>query len=245
MTPGAFAFIARIVIPFSPLPPVRTATAIPLATCASGTKNFSPVIVYSLPLLVALSWIPSASKRPEASAIATVPINSPLAIRGSRSFFCWSEPPSISSGAASRAEVKKGPGTRGLARFFDDHRHVEEAAALTAVTLRDEQPGPSELDQLLPEGGVVRGGVRHLLADKLGRAVVGQKALGRVPKHLLFFRKSEIQLAFLRFVDGESCGLKPLRSMFQVPLRLSSVQAPPIPPAALVACLLRAEEPRQ
>jgi hypothetical protein len=28
----------------------------------------------------------------------------------------------------------------------------------------------------------------------------------------LFFRKSEIQLAILRFIDGESCGLKPLRS---------------------------------
>src|SRR5208337_2986689 len=68
--------------------------------------------------------------------------------------------------------------------------------------------------QLLPESGVVCGRVRHHLADKFGRAVVGQKALGRVPKHLLFFRKSEIQLAFLRFVDGESCGLKPLRSMF-------------------------------
>jgi hypothetical protein len=39
------------------------------------------------------------------------------------------------------------------------------------------------------------GRIRHHLAHKLGRAIVGQKALGRVPKHLLFFRKSEIQLA--------------------------------------------------
>src|SRR5208282_2084097 len=103
---------------------------------------------------------------------------------------------------------EEGSRHQNLAGFFDNHRHVEETATLAAVTLRYQQPRPSKFDQLFPEGGVVRSGIRHHLADKLGRAVVGQKALGRVPKHLLFFRKSEIHLAFLRFVDGESCGLK-------------------------------------
>jgi len=44
VTPGALVGTITSVMPFSPLPPVRTATAMALATCASGTKNFSPVM---------------------------------------------------------------------------------------------------------------------------------------------------------------------------------------------------------
>jgi len=40
-----------------------------------------------------------------------------------------------------------------LAGFFDDNRHVEEAATLAAVALWNQQPGPSQVDQLFPNAG--------------------------------------------------------------------------------------------
>ena len=89
-----------------------------------------------------------------------------------------------------RAEQRggeEGAGNQRLAGFLGDHRHVEKGAALAAVLLGYQQPGPSEIDQFAPEARVVRALIGHHLPHELGRAVVGQKALGRVAQHLLLF----------------------------------------------------------
>src|SRR5689334_12540346 len=77
--------------------------------------------------------------------------------------------------------------------FFDYHGHIEESAVGAAVLLGNQQPRPSLADQFLPELSVVSSLMRHHLADEFGGTVVGQKALGRITQHFLFFRKSEIQ----------------------------------------------------
>src|SRR5579863_2964825 len=115
VTPFSLTGTHSSVIPSSPEPlPVRAATTIASATCASGTKNFSPVSVYPEPFLTAFSAIPPASQRPAASATATVAINLPAAILPRNSFFCASDPPSRKIGPPNATVVNNGPGTSAL-----------------------------------------------------------------------------------------------------------------------------------
>ena len=216
-------------MPFSPLPPVRTATAIPLATCASGTKNFSPVIVYSLPALGRLELdafgVETARGFGEREGADKLALRHPrqnifLLLIGSA--FNQQRRPEQRGGEKWSRDQR-------LAGFFDDHRHVEEAAALSAVTLRG---SAARAIRARPASSRKRRRGRSGPPSSGGQTWSGscrpESAWPR-PETSLVLQKIRNPTYVPPFCRWESCGLKPLRSMFQVPLRVSNVQAAGMP----------------
>src|SRR5215471_2095829 len=82
------------------------------AMCASGTNSFVPEILKPSAVGVAFtSVMPSASKRPDGSVMASVAIKEPSAIFGRWVFFWSSEPPMRIVWPANSTEAKKGDGS--------------------------------------------------------------------------------------------------------------------------------------
>ena len=70
------------------------------------------------------------------------------------------------------------------AELLDDHREVEQRAALAAVILVDREPGPAEVDQRRPERRVRLAGLLDL-ANAIGGRLARKDVLGVAAQQLL------------------------------------------------------------
>ena len=88
----------------------RAGTRMTSATCAHGTKRFTPERIQPLPDLVALAVVEAGSQSRCSSSSAAVIRARPEAMAGSHLSFCSAEPPSMSPSPPRTTVEKKGPG---------------------------------------------------------------------------------------------------------------------------------------
>ena len=173
----------------------RAGTSTTSATCAHGTKRFTPESAKPSPARVAVVFVDAGSQSSASSSNAALARAVPAAMRG--------QPLLLLRGAAAEREPEPAEddareirsGICRAAQLLQHERQLHEAEPGAALLLGEGEAEPAELGHLAPEIVAVALGVVHHLADVRGRAALVERRADGVLEENLVVGEREVHRA--------------------------------------------------
>ena len=151
VTPGCFGSTRKSESPSGDRAGTRTTSA----TCAQGTKRFTPDSDQPPPARVAVAAVVAGSQSSESSSSAALARAWPAAMAESHFSFCAALPPSMQAEPAEHDAGEVGARVGGAPQLLEHQAELDQAEPRAALLLGKRQAEPAELGHLAPEGVAV------------------------------------------------------------------------------------------